>query len=278
MGEPEPDPETTFVIPVWGRYGGATLLEAVASLRAQDRPARIVVVDNASTEPLPALEGVDVVRAPERLTVGGARNLGLEHVRTPYVAFWDADDVMLPGTLGFLEQRLRADLRIVAVAASIVEDEPRVRHRWPPARAVALARHRRTFAAANAVWSMLPATGATLMRTALVRGAGGYADANSGEDWVLGVSLAFRGGIELHERPGRVYRRRVGSLWERRRSVRHLLRHAVMVDRRVLADPDVPAWGRCLVPLFAVVQAVLALAALPIARATRRATGSFRQS
>ena len=122
----EPAPETTILIPVWGSYGGKTLVEAVESLRAQDVPARIVVVDNASDDPLPDLPGVDVVRAPARLTVGAARNLGLDQVRTPYVLFWDADDLMLPGTLAFLQDRLRTDPALVATAAAIMEDDPRI--------------------------------------------------------------------------------------------------------------------------------------------------------
>jgi len=45
------------------------------------------------------------------------------------------------------------------------------------------------------VWSLHRTTGATVMRAALVRSAGGHGDADSGEDWLCrGVSLAFRGG------------------------------------------------------------------------------------
>src|SRR5215212_5141429 len=117
------EPETTIVIPVWGRYAGDVLAEGVASLRMQDRAARILVVDNASDEAVPALDGVEVVRSPRRLTVGAARNLGLERVRSPFVLFWDADDVMAPGTLAFLEERLRARSDVVAVAAAIMDDE-----------------------------------------------------------------------------------------------------------------------------------------------------------
>jgi hypothetical protein len=35
-------------------------------------------------------EGVRLVRAPSRLTVGGARNLGLAAVGDPLVVIWDA--------------------------------------------------------------------------------------------------------------------------------------------------------------------------------------------
>jgi glycosyltransferase involved in cell wall biosynthesis len=263
------EPETTIVVPVWGPYGGTTLLEALATLRAQDPAARILVVDNASDEPLPELGDAEVVLAPKRLTVGAARNLGLERVRTPYVLFWDADDLMLPGTLRFLRDRLAADLRVIAAAAAIMEDEPRVPHRWPRHWTAPLTRLPRAFALAHSVWSLFPTTGSTIMRAAAVRESGGYADANSGEDWVLGVSLAFRGRFEIHSRAGRVYRRHVGSLWERRRSPRHLLRHAAAVRERLRSDPGIPRWAKLLVPAIAVLQVIAVVAIRPLARAGR---------
>jgi glycosyltransferase involved in cell wall biosynthesis len=266
----QPEPDTTIVVPVWGRYGGNTLLEALASLAEQDLPARILVVDNASEDDLPELPAAEVIRAPERLSVGAARNLGLEHVSTPYVLFWDADDLMLAGTLRFLRDRLAANPGVVAVAAGILEDEPRVPHGWPRGWTAPLARMPAVFAVAHSVWSLFPSTGATLMRTSAARGAAGFADANSGEDWVLGVSLAFRGRVELHRRPGRIYRRRVGSLWEERRSLRHLLGHSAAVRQRVLADREVPSWAKALLPLVAVAQWAALLVVRPLVKLLRR--------
>jgi glycosyltransferase involved in cell wall biosynthesis len=264
-----PRPDMTIVVPVWGRYGGTTLLEALESVRAQGFPAHVIVVDNASDEPLPELDAVELVRAPSRLTAGAARNLGLERVRTPYVVFWDADDLMLPGTLQFLRERLASDRRLVAVAAGIMEDEPRVPHRWPRPWTAPLARLPRAFALAHCLWSLFPTTGATAMHTSAARDAGGFADANSGEDWVLGVSLTFRGTVELHRRPGRIYRRHVGSLWEGRRSLSHLLRHAAAVDRRLLADPGIPLWAKLLAPAIAALQVLMLLVVAPLVRAAR---------
>jgi glycosyltransferase involved in cell wall biosynthesis len=264
-------PDVTVVVPAWGPYAGAPLRQALASLRGQDLAARIVVVDNNSEEPLPRLDGVVYVRAPRRQTVGAARNLGLERVDTPYVLFWDADDLMLPGTLRFLHERIASDPRVVAVATAILEDDPRVRHRWPPRAAAPLARRPSLFAICHAVWSLFPATGATIMRTSAVRDCGGFADADSGEDWVLGVSLAFRGRVQLHERAGRVYRRLGESLWERRRSPRHLLGHAAAVRRRLRTDKGVPAWLRRVAPLLAPLQGTVLLVLAPLARGAREA-------
>jgi glycosyltransferase involved in cell wall biosynthesis len=267
---PTPLPDVTVVVPAWGSYAGAPLQQAIASIHSQDVAAPIVVVDNASEEPLPRLDGVVYLRAAERLTVGAARNLGLERVNTPYVLFWDADDLMLPGTLRFLRGQIASDPRLVAVAAAILEDEPRARHRWPPGAIAPLARHPTLFAFCHAVWSLFPATGATIMRTSAVRDCGGFADADSGEDWVLGASLAFRGRVELHERPGRIYRRLGDSLWERRRSPRHLLGHAAAVRGRLRRDPGVPGLARRVVPLLAPLQAVVLLGLAPLARVVRR--------
>jgi hypothetical protein len=267
----EPEPDVSVVVPAWGGYAGSPLREAIATLVEQDLPARIVIVDNASNEPLPQVGGVEMVRAPRRLTVGAARNFGLERVTTPYVLFWDADDLMLPGTLRFLRERIASEPRPVAVAAAIVEGEPPVRHRWPPRWSARLSGHPRLFAFCHAIWALFPTTGATIVRTATVRDCKGYADADSGEDWVLGVSLAFRGRIELHERPGRVYRRLGESLWERRRSPRDLTAHAAAVRRRMRSDPGVPGLARAAIPLLAALQAIVLVGLAPLARTARRA-------
>jgi len=268
---PAAEADVSIVVPAWGGYAGSPLREAIATLLEQDLPARIIIVDNVSNEPLPEFGGVDMVRAPHRLTVGAARNFGLERVTTPFVLFWDADDLMLPGTLRFLRERIGSDPRLVAVAAAIVEGEPPVRHRWPPLWSARLARLPRLFAFCHAIWALFPTTGATIVRTGAVRDCKGYADADSGEDWVLGVSLAFRGRIELHERPGRVYRRLGESLWERRRSPRDLLAHAGAVRRRIRGDPGVPGWARAAIPMLAALQAIVLVGLGPLARALRRA-------
>ena len=51
----DPTADTTVVLPVWDEYVAARLPEALASLRAQDLAAPIIVVDNASEVQLPDL-------------------------------------------------------------------------------------------------------------------------------------------------------------------------------------------------------------------------------
>jgi glycosyltransferase involved in cell wall biosynthesis len=266
------EPQVSVVVPAWGDYAGEPLTQALASLRAQDVPARILVVDNASEPALAQPEGAELIRSPRRLTVGAARNLGLQSVTTPYVLFWDADDLMLPGTLRFLQARAAAEPGAVLVAASILEGDPPAPHRWPRPWIYPVTRWRRSFALAHCVWSLFPSTGSSIMRTADAKAAG-FGDANSGEDWVLGVSLAFRGRIVMEKRPGRLYRREVGSLWETQRSAAQLVRHATAVRERMRRDPEVPAWARRLLPLIAVLQVAAVRVVRPLietARAIRR--------
>jgi glycosyltransferase involved in cell wall biosynthesis len=248
-----PDAETTVLIPVWNDYA-QWLEQAVASLREQDVAARIVVVDNASDHELPALPGVSVVRSARRLTLGAARNLGLAHVTTPYVVLWDADDTMLPGTLGFLQRAIGSDHRLAAYGAAIVEEPSGRRHRWPRRWIPVLARFPAVFALLDCVWSLYPTTGATIMRTELLRSAGGYGDAESGEDWCLGVSLAFRGHLGWSERPGRIYRLHPQSTWSGHRTVPELLRHADAVRDRIRRDPGIAGSAKAALPLIAMAQ------------------------
>jgi glycosyltransferase involved in cell wall biosynthesis len=263
---------TTVVVTIWDEYVTAWLSDAVANLSAQEPAPRIIVVDNASTVALPKLPAIEVVRSARRLSRGGARDLGLAHVTTPYVVMWDADDVMPPGTLGFLEQAIAADSRLVAYGTAIVEHPTGRRHRWPRRWIGTLVMWPRAFAVLHAVWSIYPTTGSTIMRTDAVRAAGGYGDNDTGEDWLLGVSLAFRGRLGWSERTGRVYRLHDRSNWSRHATdVGYQMSHARAVRNRIRADRAIPAW---VLPPIALGQ-VAAIIAHTAASATR---GALRDS
>jgi glycosyltransferase involved in cell wall biosynthesis len=265
--------QVSVLVPVWGSYACAGLREALASLTAQGYPARIVVIDNAADAPVQVPAGVEVVRTPARLTLGAARNFGLERVTTPFVIVWDADDVMLPGTLAHLVEQLQGEDGTVALAAGIVDETTGGRYRWPRRWTTGLVRIPRLFALLQCVWSSYPTTGATLMRTESVREAGGYTDAVSGSDWGLGAALAFRGRLGWSDRPGRIYRRRPGSVWDQNRSVQRMLSHSRSVRARLRADRGVPRWARALLPLVALAQHVSLLILRPpllLARKVRR--------
>jgi glycosyltransferase involved in cell wall biosynthesis len=211
-------PQISVVIPVWDDYA-RWLPSALESLGDQGVAITVIVVDNASTTAVPAAARVTMLRLDRRLSVGAARNVGLAAVSTPFVCFLDADDVLLPGALARMRARLAArPSAVVAVAgcdAWIEATGETVRWGWPRPLAYRLAAHRRLFATATALRNAYPTTG-VLMRTAAMRAAGGFADADHEEDWLPAVALAARGDVDLDHRPGRRYRISGGALRGRR--------------------------------------------------------------
>jgi predicted O-methyltransferase YrrM len=277
IGPPRPqrpaahDP-VTVVIPVWGRYAGPDLDDAIESIRAQRVPVEILLVDNAADPPLERA-GVTIVRSDTRVSVGAARNLGLQAVRSPAVMFWDADDVMLDGALARLLAGLDRDPGLVACATALIDERSGTRHHWPRRWPLALARLPTAFAVLNAVTSLYPVVGA-VMRTPAAQEIG-FPDVDGGDDWVMGVSLAMRGRVALDDRPGRLYRRHDGSVsagW----GTSHVLTHASLVRARLREDPGVPRVIRLLVPAIWLGQHAVLRALRPIARRTpaRRRVGA----
>jgi hypothetical protein len=245
---------TTVVIPAWGAYVGERLQKALASIASQERPVSVLVVDNAAEETLSVPDHVEVVRSEQRLSLGAARNLGLARVQTPEVMFWDADDTMLPGTLAFLEEALENDSRLVAFGAAIIESPSGVRHRWPRRWIGLVVRFPVLLALLDAVWSVFPTTGATLIHTDAAKQVGGFSDADSGEDWGFGVALTCRGRCGWSERPGRLYVQHAGSMWSTHAGVADQLQHAAIVRERLRRPGVAPEWLRRLLPLIAVAQ------------------------
>jgi glycosyltransferase involved in cell wall biosynthesis len=246
----------TVVVPVWDDYVDF-LPEAVESIRRNSSRAPIVVVDNASSTPVPKLAGCEVVRSDWRLSTGAARNLGLDRVVTEYVVFLDADDMLLEGTLEFLLERISTNPGLAVCATSILDGATGERFRAPRRVVFTLVRWPRVFAVVDSIWTMLPIQGCAIMRTAQVRDAGGYAegDAGRGEDWALAVSVAWRGRIEISDRLGLYYRRPGGQLRRGRgRTPEELRASTSRVRERMRRDPAVPARARTLLPVIATLQ------------------------
>jgi hypothetical protein len=109
-----------------------------------------------------------------------------------------------------------------------------------------------------------------MLRTEQVRDAGGYPDVEWGDDWVLAVSLAFRGRVEMHERFGRYYRPTPDSLWRRGRRLGEFVASARLVRQRLREDPGIPAWARRLLPVIAVLQLAAVFLAQPAYQVLRR--------
>ena len=216
MDPPDDSPLLTAILPVWDRYC-EFLPGCIEDVQRQGVPVRLVVVENCSTTPLPTVPaGVEVVRTPSRVTAGGARNLGLTRVSTPYVCFLDVDDRLLPGTLAFCLGRLQAQPRLVGCMTAPVAWNPETGETAPfgyPRRHVYRLSERRTLLALYLLGrcAVNVATG-SIWRTDAVRESGGFGDADYAEDWQLAGALALRGPIALERRPGRLYRRHEGSL------------------------------------------------------------------
>ncbi len=259
----------TVVIPVWDGYV-RFLAEAVASVREATPEAAIIVVDNSSDVEVPAHPGCSIVRTPERYSVGAARNFGLERVKTDYVLVLDADDRLLPGTLELLLERMDRDPGVSLCATAILDDETGRRHRTPRRFVRRFAARRRLFALADAIWSLVPIQGCALMRVVDVRAAGGYADASWGDDWVLAVSLAHRGRVELHEHLGRFYRSHPESISRQTRASADLATSARLVRERLRSDPAVSRMTKALLPLIAGLQLAAVYVARPVYLAARR--------
>jgi glycosyltransferase involved in cell wall biosynthesis len=198
---------------------GATLEEAVASVREQDVPAEIIVVDDGSTDPATAAAlarveaaGAKVLRQENR-GPGPARMTGWRATSAEYALPLDADDRLLPGALRLMRSALERNPRAVAAWGS--------------------ARH---FGSLDFVQRSLPALDpwhltyqnhlplSALYRREAVLAAGGWQLDGGYEDWDLWLTLAESGcegvGIEAitgeyRVEPGRRISRSSGRHAER---------------------------------------------------------------
>lgn len=258
----------TIVLPVWGDYAAEYLDEAIVSIRSQAVPLRLILVDNASEVPIEERVDVEVVRLATRVSLGAARNAGLAAVESPYVVFWDADDVMLPGALDALLTRVAGEPDAVVVCGLIVEAPPDKLHHWPRPWTMALAHVPSLFAAIHCVSSLFPTIG-VLIRTEVARSARGFPDLDTGDDWILGASLAFHGRISFVSARTRLYRAHPGSVSSGWRTRPHLLANARGLRQRLKDDPGVPTWVRWFVPIIGCLQLLVIFVFRPLGRLAR---------
>lgn len=247
------DPLITVVIPAWGDYV-SLLPGCVASVLSQEGPSiRVVVVDNASDLPLPGLpEAVDVVRLPERLGVGGARNAVLGHIESPLVCFFDVDDLMLPGMLAALTRGLATREDSVGCVGRFLSwnaatDVRTDTARMPRPVVYRLSPHRRLFAASSLLFNSFLVAGG-VYRTQAVRDAGGFGDGNLGEDWLLAIGLSLRGSLVFLPDPLFLHRIEAGSLWHRRHERADVERLYAAARERIDRDTAAPSWVRRSLP------------------------------
>ena len=117
-----PAPLVTVIVPGWNVAPYAP--EALASLQAQTLEAwRAILIDDGSTDGTGSVFAhfaaqdprFTLVTHPAQQGLGAARNTGLALVETPWVGFFDADDVMLPRALELLVGSLERTGSDVAV-------------------------------------------------------------------------------------------------------------------------------------------------------------------
>lgn len=199
--------DVTVVIPALNR--AMVIGRALNSVHAQDpAPAAVIVVDDGSddaTGSVAEARGATVVRIAVRGGSGPARNAGIALVATEWVAFLDSDDEWLGGHLAGL---LAAAAGSVLVCSPAMSTTGRLLGNPAPI-AVAV----------DPVRMLVPGdlvvTSATMVRTAVIRRAGGFRALPRAQDldlWLrvlelgAGTSLGGRPTVRYHEHPGQASR------------------------------------------------------------------------
>ncbi len=184
----EPDRLITVVIPVFNRE--ATLARTLDSIDAQTRrPAAVVLVDNGSADAsLSILQhwastrphvSVAVERRPGACA---ARNRGLAMVSTPFVMFFDSDDVMLPRHVEDFSRAIASSPDTDIFGRNIIAEAADGTRRKLYYKAVA--------PMFNHIFRGSLSTQRMVVRTDLVRRVGGWDEALAGwNDFELGVRL-----------------------------------------------------------------------------------------
>src|SRR5688572_10348361 len=100
------------------------LLRTLGNLASLNDAARIVVVDNGSTDDTAEAvathhPGVELIRLPDNIGAAG-RNVGVRHLATPYVAFVDDDTWPAPGALSRAVALLEDHPEVAVVTGRIV--------------------------------------------------------------------------------------------------------------------------------------------------------------
>jgi glycosyltransferase involved in cell wall biosynthesis len=123
----DPAPRLSVLLPTWN--AAATVERALASILVEREIAlECLVIDDASTDATADIVAAVAERDPRvsllRLDVNGgvsnARNRGLEMAAGAWLAFLDADDVILPGGLAAI-MRPTADPTVLAVVGQRVQ-------------------------------------------------------------------------------------------------------------------------------------------------------------
>ena len=188
------DPRVAVVVITHQRREEA--LRCLTRLRALPERPHVVVVDNGSTDGTAAsirerFPEVELVASPSNLGAVG-RNVGVTHLRTPYVAFCDDDTWWEPGSLRTAADALDAHPRLAVVTARILVE--------PGGAEDPIVPEMRDSPVRGADWLPGPALGSFLAGASVVRQkafaeVGGFCDRLwlGGEEELMAGDLAARG-------------------------------------------------------------------------------------
>jgi GT2 family glycosyltransferase len=230
-------------------------LTSVSRLLALPERPRVVLVDNGSSDgTAPAVRGkhpgVEVVALPENLGAVG-RNVGVERLDTPYVAFCDDDTWWEPGSLTRAADVLDPSPRLAVLTARILVE--------PGGREDPIVAELRDSPVQGPAWLPGPALGSFLAGASVVRrsaflACGGFSPRLwlGGEEELLATDLASAGWelcyleeLTVHHQASRLrdphLRRRLGlrnTLWFTwlRRPLVPALRRTLHLARTVPRD------------------------------------------
>jgi hypothetical protein len=121
-----------------------------------------------------------------------------------------------------------------------------------------------------------PVVGA-LVRTRIARESGGFADADAGEDWLLGVRLAIRGRVWFADTVVRDYEPRRGSLSDAGGSIHRVVDRRRALRKALSEDGSLPRWVPRALPLIAVAHVVDIGLFRPMRNALKRLAGQTRR-
>lgn len=237
--QPLMPPLVTAVIPVWDQHA-QLLPRCLESLATEQVPIEILIIDNASTVPLEASHPARRLTLPTRHTIGAARNAGLHLITTPFVIFADADDQVAEGSVArSVELLVRKPNSPGVLGRSIVDEcgHGRRRGRTPRSRFLRASRYAPGLTPFFWLAAFQCSITSTVLRTGTVRGAGGFADADIGEDWLLAARLSRRGAFLCVTEPVRIYFRHAAAarIASDRRPSSSALQRMICTD--CLADP-----------------------------------------
>jgi hypothetical protein len=206
-------PEVSVCIPA--RDAARHIGVAIASALGQDADLdlEVLVADDGSRDATPAIArdlGARVLRSAAPRGVGPARTALVGAARGRYVAWLDADDELLPGSL---RVRLAAigDAALVHGGFGVMDEHGAPLPDWPAAHGgdvvEAPGAALRQLLAGNEI-----TTSTVLARADALRAAGPFARRASSSDWDMWLRLAERGPIAYCAAPVARYRRHEHSI------------------------------------------------------------------